>query len=71
VIGSPLEEAIRLHRLAATWHEYRMLCPEPVALLLRTRVAGHRTPLQLTAPNAPAMPVYSLDLAPGVIALGA
>jgi hypothetical protein len=71
VIGSPLEEAIRLHRLSAAWHEYRLLCPEPVALLLRPRATGHRTALQLTAPNAPALPVYSLDLAPEVIALGA
>jgi hypothetical protein len=71
VIGSPLEEAIRLHRLAASWHEYRLLCPEPVALLLRPYVSGARTALQLTAPNAPPLPVYTLDLAPELIALGA
>ncbi len=71
VIGSPLEEAIRLHRMAASWHEYRLLCPEPVALLLRPRAAGHRTPLQLTEPNAPPLPVYSLDIERESIALGA
>jgi hypothetical protein len=62
VIGAPLEEAIRLHRLAASWHEYRLLCPEPVALLLRPYASGARTTLQLTAPNAPPLPVYTLDL---------
>lgn len=71
VIGSPLEEAIRLHRMAASWHEYRLLCPEPVALLLRPRAAGHRTPLQLTATDAPPLPVYSLSVEDEAIALGA
>ncbi len=71
VLGSPLEEAIRLHRLAAAWHEYRLLCPEPVALLLRSRASGHRTPLQLTSPGAPALPVYSLEVTQEAIALGA
>ena len=71
VIGTPLEEAIRLHRLAASWHEYRLLCPEPVALLLRSSAAGRRTPLQLTSPVAPPLPVYALDIAPDAVALGA
>lgn len=71
VIGSPLEEAIRLHRLAATWNEYRLLCPEPVALLLRPHAAGNRTSLQLTSSIAPALPVYSLEVVPEAIALGA
>lgn len=71
VIGAPLEEAIRLHRFSASWHEYRLLCPEPVALLLRPYASGARTTLQLTAPNAPPLPVYTLDLAPELIALGA
>jgi hypothetical protein len=71
VIGAPLEEAIRLHRLCASWHEYRMLCPEPVALLVRPHMASQRTPLQLTLANAPALPVYSLDIMPEVVALGA
>jgi hypothetical protein len=71
VIGSPLEEAIRLHRLAASWHEYRLLCPEPVALLLRPYAAGQRTPLQLTSAQAPALPVYSLEILPDVVALEA
>lgn len=71
VIGSPLEEAIRLHRLAASWNEYRLLCPEPVALLLRPRASGQRTPLQLTSADAPPLPVYSLEVVPEVIALGA
>ena len=71
VIGSPLEEAIRLHRLAASWTEYRLLCPEPVALLLRPRASGQRTPLQLTAADAPPLPVYSLEVAAEAIALGA
>ncbi len=71
VIGSPLEEAIRLHRLSASWHEYRLLCPEPVALLLRPYASGARTPLQLTAPNAPPLPIYTLEVVPELIALGA
>lgn len=71
VIGAPLEEAIRLHRFSASWHEYRLLCPEPVALLLRPYVNGARTSLQLTAPNSPPLPIYTLDLAPELIALGA
>jgi hypothetical protein len=71
VIGAPLEEAIRLHRFSASWHEYRLLCPEPVALLLRPFVSGARTTLQLTAPNAPPLPVYTLDIAAELIALGA
>jgi hypothetical protein len=71
VIGAPLEEAIRLHRLAATWNEYRLLCPEPVALLLRPRTAGQRTPLELTSTNAPALPVYALEITPDALALGA
>lgn len=62
VLGSPFEEAIRLHRLAASWHEFQILCPEPVALLLRPRAASQRTHLQLTATNTPALPVYSLDV---------
>lgn len=72
VIGAPLEDAIRLHHLAATWHEYRLLCPEPVALLLRPRAAGQRTPLELTAPNTPPLPVYALELEPeAAVAIGA
>ena len=71
VIGAPFEEAIRLHRLSASWHEYRLLCPEPVALLLRPYATGARTPLQLTAPNAPPLPVYTLEFVPELIALGA
>lgn len=71
VIGAPLEEAIRLHRLAASWHEYRILCPEPVALLVRPHTPSQRTPLQLTFPHAPPLPVYSLEITPEAIALGA
>jgi hypothetical protein len=71
VIGAPLEEAIRLHRFSTSWQEYRLLCPEPVALLLRPYVSGARTPLQLTAHNAPPLPVYTLELVPELIALGA
>ena len=71
VIGAPLEEAIRLYRLAASWHEYWLLCPEPVALLLRPGVKGQRTHLKLTLAHAPPLPVYALELAPGAIALGA
>ena len=62
VLGSPFEEAIRLHRLSASWDEFQVLCPEPVALLLRPRAAGLRTHLQLTAGNAPTLPVYSLEI---------
>ena len=64
VIGSPLEEAIRLHRFAASWDEYRLLCPEPVALLLRPYASGARTTLQLTAPNAPPLPIYTIEILP-------
>lgn len=72
VIGSPLEEAIRLHRYSASWDEYQLLCPEPVALLLRPFVSGARTTLQLTAPDAPPLPIYTLNLAPEqAAALGA
>jgi hypothetical protein len=62
VLGSPFEEAVRLHRLSASWDEFQVLCPEPVALLLRPRAAGQRTHLQLTAANAPTLPVYSLEI---------
>lgn len=71
VIGTPLEEALRLHRLALSWDEYRLLCPEPVALLLLPRINGQRTTLQLTAAHAPPLPVYALDTAPDRLALGA
>jgi hypothetical protein len=62
VLGSPFEEAVRLHRLAASWDEFQVLCPEPVAILLRPRTAGQRTHLQLTSANAPTLPVYALDV---------
>ena len=71
VIGSPFEEAIRLQRMSASWHEFRLLCPEPVALLLRPWIVGQRTPLQLTSPNAPPLPVYSLEAKSDVVALDA
>jgi hypothetical protein len=75
VIGPPLEEAIRLYRLAASWHEFQILCPEPVSLILRASVAGQRTPLQLTSSSAPPLPVYALDVMPNTtqeaVALGA
>lgn len=75
VIGPPLEEAIRLYRLAASWHEFQVLCPEPVSLILRSNVSGQRTPLQLTSSSAPPLPVYALDVTPNqtqeAVAIGA
>ncbi len=67
VLGSPFEEAIRLHRLSASWDEFQVLCPEPVALLLRPRAAGHRTHLQLTAASGPTLPVYALEVAASTV----
>ncbi len=67
VLGSPFEEAIRLHRLSASWDEYKVLCPEPVALLLRPLAAGQRTQLQLTSATGPTLPVYSLEVTPATM----
>ncbi len=70
VIGAPLEDAGRLARMAIAWHEYRLLCTEPVALLARG-VSGQRTDLKLTHPGAPTLPVYALDVQPLSVAISA
>jgi uncharacterized ferredoxin-like protein len=70
VIGVPLEDAGRLARMAIAWHEYRLLCTEPVALLARD-VSGQRTALKLTHPGAPTLPVYALDVQPSSVAISA
>jgi len=70
VIGAPLDDAARLGRMAAAWHEYRLLAAEPVALMARA-FASRRTPLELSLAAAPALPVYALDLDPSPIALSA
>jgi hypothetical protein len=61
IVGGPLEDAVRLSRMAASWHEYQLLCAEPTALLARA-VPSHRTPLQLTHAAMPTLPVYALEL---------
>lgn len=61
IVGAPLEDAVRLSRMAASWHEYNLLCTEPTALLART-VSSQRTPLQLTHTAMPTLPVYTLEL---------
>lgn len=61
MVGAPLEDAVRLSRMAASWHEYNLLCTEPTALLART-VPSHRTPLQFTHTAMPTLPVYALEL---------
>lgn len=70
VIGAPLDDAARLGRMAAAWHEYRLLAAEPVALMARA-FASRRTPLELSLAAAPALPVYVLDLEPSPVALSA
>lgn len=70
VIGSPLDDAARLGRMASAWHEYRLLAAEPVALMARA-VASRRTPLELSLAAAPALPVYALDLDPSPVAVSA
>lgn len=61
IVGAPLEDAARLSRMAASWHEYDLLCTEPTALLART-IPSQRTPLQLTHTAMPTLPVYALEL---------
>lgn len=61
MVGAPLEDAVRLSRMAASWHEYNLLCTEPTALLARM-VPSHRTPLQFTHTAMPTLPVYALEL---------
>lgn len=70
IIGAPLEDAARLARMAVAWHEYQLLCSEPVALLAR-HAAGQRTELRLTHPGAPPLPVYALDLCATAVARSA
>jgi hypothetical protein len=62
LIGAPLDDAARLQRMAAAWHEYHLLCAEPVALLARSH-RNQRTTLKLTSPSLPPLPVYALELA--------
>lgn len=70
LVGAPFEEATRLYRMAAAWHEYQLLCAEPIALLARA-FPSQRTPLKLTHPLAPALPVYALDLSPRPVTMSA
>lgn len=70
IIGAPLEDAVRLYRMAAAWHEYHLLCAEPVALVAR-RYASQRTPLQLTYASNPTLPVYVISLDPATVAMSA
>jgi hypothetical protein len=70
VVGAPLEDATRLSRMAAAWHEYNLLCTEPTALLARA-FPSQRTPLQLTHPAMPMLPVYALQLDPATMAMSA
>lgn len=68
IIGAPLEDAVRLYRMAAAWHEYQLLCVEPVALLARS-FANQRTMLQLTYASKPTLPVHAIDLSPIIVAV--
>lgn len=70
VIGAPLEDALRLSRMAAAWHEHTLLCVEPVALLAHTN-HSQRTTLTLTHAALPPLPVYALDLQPRAVARSA
>jgi hypothetical protein len=70
VVGAPLEDAARLSRMAASWHEYSLLCTEPTALLARS-FPSQRTSLQLTHAAMPTLPVYALDLDPSTVAMSA
>lgn len=70
VVGTPVEDALRLARMAVAWHEYTLLCAEPVALLART-ADRQRTTLQLSHVGAPPLPVYALSLAAQEIVVSA
>lgn len=70
LIGAALDDAARLQRMAAAWHEYHLLCAEPVALLARCH-RSQRTTLKLTNPNLPPFPVYALDLPAASVAKSA
>lgn len=70
IIGAPLEDAVRLYRMAAAWQEYHLLCAEPVALLARS-FASQRTALHLTYANKPTLPVYAISLDPATVAISA
>jgi hypothetical protein len=70
IVGVPLEDALRLSRMAASWHEYSLLCTEPTALLARA-FPSQRTPLQFTHAAMPALPIYALDLDPAAVAMSA
>lgn len=70
LMGVPFEEAARLFRMAASWHEYQLLCTEPVALLARAR-PSERTTLKLTHAALPSLPVYAMSLELQAVALSA
>lgn len=70
VIGAPIEDAVRLFRMAAAWHEYRLLCAEPIALLAQS-FPSQRTPLQLTHATLPPLPIYALSLDTATVAMSA
>jgi hypothetical protein len=70
LVGAPIEDAIRLFRMATAWHQYRLLCTEPVALLARA-YPSQRTPLKLNLTALPALRVYTVDLESAVVAKSA
>lgn len=70
IIGAPLEDAVRLYRMAAAWQEYHLLCVEPVALLARS-CSSQRTMLQLTYASKPTLPIYAISLSPVSVAVSA
>jgi HAMP domain-containing protein len=61
LVGSPIEDALRLFRMATAWHQYQLLCTEPVALLARA-YPSERTPLKLNLAVLPSLRVYNVDL---------
>lgn len=70
LVGAPIEDALRLARMAFVWHEYQLLCPEPIALVIG-QTMQQRTTLELVRPTARPQPVYALDLTPRAAAVSA
>jgi hypothetical protein len=70
IIGAPLEEAVRLYRMAASWQEYQLLCTEPVALMARS-FHTQRTMLNLTYASKPTLPIHAISLDPAAVAMSA
>lgn len=70
IIGAPLEDAVRLYRMAAAWQEYQLLCTEPVALMARS-FPNQRTMLNLTYASKPTLPVHAISLDPATVTISA